>query len=167
MWIAWIATSRYNNDLSSKNIVLCAVYSVCQRSNVTSGFFVFNNACPSLTFSFQSPIEVYSFNRPVSLTSIKNNDSGPHTFLRGGFRTNPPRRQNCASLLSANQVIRALPPSKVPLKDIYPRGQSSTIKSWEHIRGDFWINVISPLCWLVVWLDLQMSRLQWQQGTWR
>lgn len=130
-------------------------------------FLVFNNACPSLTFSFQSPIEVYSFTRPVSLTSIKNNDSGPHTFLRGGFRTNSPRRQNCASLLSANQVIRALPPSKVPLKDVYPRGQSSTLKSWEHIRGDLWINFISSLCWLVVWLDLQMSRLQWRQGTWR
>eukprot|EP00066_Takifugu_rubripes_P009279 XP_003976079.1 PREDICTED: von Willebrand factor A domain-containing protein 8 isoform X1 [Takifugu rubripes] len=68
-----------------------------------------------------SPIEMYSFTRPVNLTSIKNNDSGPHTFLRGGFRTNSPRRQNCASLLSANQVIRALPPSKVPLKDVYPR----------------------------------------------
>lgn len=132
MWIAWIATSCYNNELSSKNIVLCTVYSVCQRSNQTS-FFVFNNACPSLTFPFQSPIEVYSFTRSVSLTSTKNNDSGPHTFLRGGFRTNSPRRQNCASLLSANQVIRALPPNKVPLKDVYPRGQSLTLKSWEHI----------------------------------
>lgn len=47
-------------------------------------------------------------------------------FLGGGFRTNVPRRQNCAGLLSANQVIRALPPSKVPLKEVYPKGQSFT-----------------------------------------
>lgn len=46
-------------------------------------------------------------------------------FVRGGFRTNVPRRQNCAGLLSANQVIRALPPSKVPLKEVYPKGRSS------------------------------------------
>lgn len=46
-------------------------------------------------------------------------------FLRGGLRSSTAKRENCASLLSANQVVRALPPNKVPLREIYPEGQSS------------------------------------------
>lgn len=77
-------------------------------------------------FTLQSPNEVYAFMRPVDLSAMKNVESGAHVFLRGGLRSSRPKRQNCVSLLSANQVVRALPPSKVPLKEIYPKGQSST-----------------------------------------
>ncbi|KAG7233752.1 hypothetical protein INR49_006611 [Caranx melampygus] len=68
-----------------------------------------------------SPNEVYSFKRPVDLSLMKSSDSGAHMFLRGGLRSSPAKQQNCVSLLSANQVVRALPPSKVPLKEVYPK----------------------------------------------
>ncbi|XP_076602199.1 von Willebrand factor A domain-containing protein 8 isoform X1 [Chaetodon auriga] len=68
-----------------------------------------------------SPNEVYSFKRPVDLSVMKSGESGAHMFLRGGLRSSPAKRDNCVSLLSANQVVRALPPSKVPLKEVYPK----------------------------------------------
>lgn len=68
-----------------------------------------------------SPNEVYSFKRPVDLTNMKSNDSGAHMFLRGGLRSSSAKRNNCVSLLSHNQVVRALPPNKVPLKEVYPK----------------------------------------------
>ncbi|KAM3607170.1 uncharacterized protein V6R79_002729 [Siganus canaliculatus] len=68
-----------------------------------------------------SPNEVYSFQRPVDLSEMKSGESGAHMFLRGGLRSGPPKRENCVSLLAANQIVRALPPSKVPLKEIFPK----------------------------------------------
>ncbi|XP_076011540.1 von Willebrand factor A domain-containing protein 8 isoform X2 [Genypterus blacodes] len=68
-----------------------------------------------------SPNEVYSFKRPVDLSQTSSGSSGAHMFLRGGARLGPVKRHNCVSLLSANQVVRALPPSKVPLKEVYPK----------------------------------------------
>lgn len=68
-----------------------------------------------------SPNEVYSFKRPVDLSNMKSSDSGAHMFLRGGLRTSSCKRNNCVSLLSHNQVVRALPPNKVPLKEVYPK----------------------------------------------
>ncbi|XP_068602140.1 von Willebrand factor A domain-containing protein 8 [Brachionichthys hirsutus] len=69
-----------------------------------------------------SPNEVYSFQRDVGLSVTGSGDGGPHASLRGALRSGTVKRHNCISLLSANQVIRALPPNKVPLKDIYPKG---------------------------------------------
>ncbi|XP_077393200.1 von Willebrand factor A domain-containing protein 8 isoform X1 [Festucalex cinctus] len=68
-----------------------------------------------------SPNEVYSFKRAVDLSEMKSGNGGAHMFLRGGLRTAAAKQNNCVSLLSANQVVRALPPSKVPLKEIYPK----------------------------------------------
>lgn len=78
-----------------------------------------------ISFLVQSPNEVYSFKRAVDLSAIKSGESGAHMFLRGGLRSSTPKRDNCVTLLSANQVVRALPPNKVPLKEVYPKGQSS------------------------------------------
>ncbi|KAG7501738.1 von Willebrand factor A domain-containing 8 [Solea senegalensis] len=68
-----------------------------------------------------SPNEVYSFKRPDDLAAMKSSDGGAHMFLRGGVRSSAPKQHNCVSLLSANQVVRALPPTKVPLKEVYPK----------------------------------------------
>ncbi|XP_031729156.1 von Willebrand factor A domain-containing protein 8 [Anarrhichthys ocellatus] len=65
--------------------------------------------------------EVYSFKRPVDLSVMKSAESGAHMFLRGGLRSSEAKRENCVSLLSANQVVRALPPNKVPLREVYPK----------------------------------------------
>lgn len=65
--------------------------------------------------------EVYSFTRPGDLSEMKSGDSGAYSFLRGGLRSNVPKRHNCVALLSAGQVVRALPPNKVPLKEVYPK----------------------------------------------
>uniref|UniRef100_A0A3Q2TY78 von Willebrand factor A domain-containing protein 8 n=1 Tax=Fundulus heteroclitus TaxID=8078 RepID=A0A3Q2TY78_FUNHE len=68
-----------------------------------------------------SPNEVYTFKRPVDLSAIKGGESGSHAFFRGALRSDTAKRENCVSLLSANQVVRAIPPTKVPLRDIYPK----------------------------------------------
>lgn len=68
-----------------------------------------------------SPNEVYSFKRPVNLSAIKSGDSGAHAFFRGGLRSATAKQENCVSLISVNQVVRALPPNKVPLKELYPK----------------------------------------------
>ncbi|KAM4558944.1 von Willebrand factor A domain-containing protein 8 [Odontesthes bonariensis] len=68
-----------------------------------------------------SPNEVYSFKRPVDLTAMKSSESGAHMFFKGGLQSSKAKRENCVSLLSANQVVRAIPPSKVPMKEIYPK----------------------------------------------
>uniref|UniRef100_A0AAV2K2C1 von Willebrand factor A domain-containing protein 8 n=1 Tax=Knipowitschia caucasica TaxID=637954 RepID=A0AAV2K2C1_KNICA len=69
-----------------------------------------------------SPNEVYSFNRLTDLSVLKSSgDGGGNTFFKGGLRSSSPKRNNCVSLLSHNQVVRALPPNKVPLKEIFPK----------------------------------------------
>uniref|UniRef100_A0A3P9LZX2 von Willebrand factor A domain-containing protein 8 n=1 Tax=Oryzias latipes TaxID=8090 RepID=A0A3P9LZX2_ORYLA len=68
-----------------------------------------------------SPNEVYSFRRPADLQSMKATESGAHLFFRSGLRSGTAKRENCVCLLSANQVVRAIPPNKVPLKEIYPK----------------------------------------------
>ncbi|RVE58198.1 hypothetical protein OJAV_G00206850 [Oryzias javanicus] len=68
-----------------------------------------------------SPNEVYSFRRPADLQTMKAAESGAHLFFRSGVRSSTAKRENCVCLLSANQVVRALPPNKVPLKEIYPK----------------------------------------------
>lgn len=78
-----------------------------------------------ISFLVQSPNEVYTFKRPVDLSEMMSGQSGAQTFFRSGLRSTTPKRDNCVSLLSANQVVRALPPNKVPLKEIYPKGQRS------------------------------------------
>lgn len=78
-----------------------------------------------LSVFLQSANEVYSFTRPGDLSEMKSGDGGAYSFLRGGLRSNVPKRHNCVELLSAGQVVRALPPNKVPLKEVYPKGQSS------------------------------------------
>ncbi|XP_055726318.1 von Willebrand factor A domain-containing protein 8 [Salvelinus fontinalis] len=67
-----------------------------------------------------SPNEVYSFKRDVDLSEMSGGDSGGQMFSRGGLKSSVAKRTNCVSLLSANQVVRALPPGQVPLKDIFP-----------------------------------------------
>uniref|UniRef100_A0A3Q4HWX0 von Willebrand factor A domain-containing protein 8 n=1 Tax=Neolamprologus brichardi TaxID=32507 RepID=A0A3Q4HWX0_NEOBR len=68
-----------------------------------------------------SPNEVYSFKRPVNLSAIKSGDSGAQAFFRGGLRSATAKQENCVSLIPVNQVVRALPPNKVPLKELYPK----------------------------------------------
>ncbi|XP_030642749.1 von Willebrand factor A domain-containing protein 8 [Chanos chanos] len=64
-----------------------------------------------------SPNEVYSFKRTSPLTEGR----GPDMFFGSSRRSGPAKRLNCVSLLGANQVIRALPPTQVPLADIFPK----------------------------------------------
>lgn len=73
----------------------------------------------------ESPNEVHSFKRPVNLSAIKSGDSGAQAFFRGGLRSATAKQENCVGLIPVNQVVRALPPNKVPLKELYPKGQSS------------------------------------------
>ncbi|XP_028846499.1 von Willebrand factor A domain-containing protein 8 [Denticeps clupeoides] len=63
-----------------------------------------------------SPNEVYTFKREARLTEGR----GPDMFFGATRRTGPAKRVNCVNLLAANQVVRALPPSEVPLAKIYP-----------------------------------------------
>uniref|UniRef100_A0A4W4EPU4 von Willebrand factor A domain-containing protein 8 n=1 Tax=Electrophorus electricus TaxID=8005 RepID=A0A4W4EPU4_ELEEL len=64
-----------------------------------------------------SPSEVYSFKRARSLTEGRGRD----LFFGSSHRSGPAKRVNCVTLVQANQVVRALPPTQVPLGDIYPK----------------------------------------------
>ncbi|KAJ3592119.1 hypothetical protein NHX12_007248, partial [Muraenolepis orangiensis] len=70
-----------------------------------------------------SPNEVYSFKRPVDMSDIKSEGAGNLRGGRGGGGpgAGPAKRANCVGLLSANQVVRAVPPTRVPLKEIFPK----------------------------------------------
>lgn len=48
-------------------------------------------------------------------------------FFGSSRRTGPAKRVNCISLVGANQVVRALPPTQVPLTDIYPKGERNKL----------------------------------------
>ncbi|XP_037542623.1 von Willebrand factor A domain-containing protein 8 [Nematolebias whitei] len=76
-----------------------------------------------------SPNEVYSFRRPVELSSMKSSQGGSQSFFRSGSQSGAVKRKNCVSLLSANQVVRAIPSTKVPLNDIYPKDVTPPITS--------------------------------------
>lgn len=119
----------------------------------------------------QSPNEVYTFKRPSDLSEAKSGDGGAYSFLRGGPRFSIPKRHNCVALLSAGQVVRALPPNKVPLKEVYPKGQSSQrVQSSKKHMG---LTFCSRVCffssaWILIYFVLllsQMSHLHWQQPT--
>lgn len=89
----------------------------------------------SIYFLPQSPNEVYTFKRPVDLSEKKGGEGGGHMFFRGGLRSSSAKQTNCVSLLAANQVVRAVPPYQVPLKDVYPKGQGSNRSQnqmWNH-----------------------------------
>ncbi|XP_076841646.1 von Willebrand factor A domain-containing protein 8 isoform X2 [Brachyhypopomus gauderio] len=64
-----------------------------------------------------SPYEVYSFKRAAPLTQGRD----PDMFFSSSRRSGPAKRANCVTLLQANQLVRALPPTQVPLEDIYPK----------------------------------------------
>ncbi|XP_059417513.1 von Willebrand factor A domain-containing protein 8 isoform X2 [Carassius carassius] len=87
----------------SPNRILCDTNTY---ANVILGF-------PDL----MSPNEVYSFKRSSPITEGR----GPDMFFGTSKRTGPAKRVNCVCLLGANQVVRALPPTQVPLTEIYPK----------------------------------------------
>ncbi|XP_041921214.1 von Willebrand factor A domain-containing protein 8 isoform X1 [Alosa sapidissima] len=64
-----------------------------------------------------SPNEVFTFKRETHLTEGRGGDM----FFGGNRRTGTAKRMNCATLLMANQVVRALQASQVPVADIYPK----------------------------------------------
>uniref|UniRef100_A0A671LQ04 ATPase dynein-related AAA domain-containing protein n=1 Tax=Sinocyclocheilus anshuiensis TaxID=1608454 RepID=A0A671LQ04_9TELE len=96
-------STALGQKIVSPNRILCDTNTY---ANVIVGF-------PDL----MSPNEVYSFTRSSPITEGR----GPDMFFGSSKRTGPAKRVNCLCLLSANQVVRALPPSQVPLTEIYPK----------------------------------------------
>uniref|UniRef100_A0A673I6E6 ATPase dynein-related AAA domain-containing protein n=1 Tax=Sinocyclocheilus rhinocerous TaxID=307959 RepID=A0A673I6E6_9TELE len=96
-------STALGQKIASPNRILCDTNTY---ANVIVGF-------PDL----MSPNEVYSFTRSSPITEGR----GPDMFFGSSKRTGPAKRVNCVCLLSANQVVRALPPSQIPLTEIYPK----------------------------------------------
>ncbi|XP_073701902.1 von Willebrand factor A domain-containing protein 8 [Garra rufa] len=96
-------STALGQKIVSPNRILCDTNTY---ANVIVGF-------PDL----MSPNEVYSFKRSSPITEGR----GPDMFFGSSKRTGPAKRVNCVCLLGANQVVRALPPTQVPLTDIYPK----------------------------------------------
>uniref|UniRef100_A0A672TB47 VWFA domain-containing protein n=1 Tax=Sinocyclocheilus grahami TaxID=75366 RepID=A0A672TB47_SINGR len=96
-------STALGQKIVSPNRILCDTNTY---ANVIVGF-------PDL----MSPNEVYSFTRSSPITEGR----GPDMFFGSSKQTGPAKRVNCVCLLSANQVVRALPPSQVPLTEIYPK----------------------------------------------
>ncbi len=109
----------------------------------------------------QSPNEVYSFMRSSPITEGR----GPDMFFGSSKQTGPAKRVNCVCLLSANQVVRALPPSQVPLTEIYPKGKTLT-HSYVHIYKCI-SKYNGALLMMVVLIYRQMSHLPWLLLTWK
>ncbi|XP_050974831.1 von Willebrand factor A domain-containing protein 8 isoform X2 [Labeo rohita] len=96
-------STALGQKIVSPNRILCDTNSY---ANVIVGF-------PDL----MSSNEVYSFKRSSPITEGR----GPDMFFGSSKRTGPAKRVNCVCLLCANQIVRALPPSQVPLTEIYPK----------------------------------------------
>ncbi|XDV30937.1 hypothetical protein PO909_033759, partial [Leuciscus waleckii] len=96
-------STALGQKIASPNRILCDTNTY---ANVILGF-------PDL----MSPNEVYSFKRSSPITEGR----GPDMFFGSNKRTGPPKRANCVCLLDANQVVRALPPTQVPLTEVYPK----------------------------------------------
>ncbi|XP_067265112.1 von Willebrand factor A domain-containing protein 8 isoform X1 [Chanodichthys erythropterus] len=96
-------STALGQKIVSPNRILCDTNTY---ANVIVGF-------PDL----MSPNEVYSFKRSSPITEGR----GPDMFFGSSKRTGPPKRVNCVCLLGANQVVRALPPTQVPLTEIFPK----------------------------------------------
>ncbi|XP_057192954.1 von Willebrand factor A domain-containing protein 8 isoform X2 [Triplophysa rosa] len=94
-------SSALGQKIISPNRIFCDTNTY---ANVIVGF-------PDL----MSPNEVYTFKRPSPITEGR----GPDMFFGSSKRTGPAKRLNCVCLLDANQVVRALPPTQVPLAEIY------------------------------------------------
>ncbi|KAG7331155.1 hypothetical protein KOW79_005124 [Hemibagrus wyckioides] len=87
-----------------------------------------NNTYANIVVGFPdllSPNEVYSFQRKSSITEGR----GPDMFFGSSRRTGPAKRANCISLVAANQIVRALPPTQVPLAEIYPKDVTPPLSS--------------------------------------
>lgn len=96
-------STALGQKIVSPNRILCDTNTY---ANVIVGF-------PDL----MSPNEVYSFKRSSPITEGR----GPDMFFGTNKRTGPAKRVNCVCLLDANQVVRALPPTQVPLTEVYPK----------------------------------------------
>ncbi|XP_056108158.1 von Willebrand factor A domain-containing protein 8 [Rhinichthys klamathensis goyatoka] len=96
-------STALGQKIASPNRILCDTNTY---ANVIVGF-------PDL----MSPNEVYSFKRSSPITEGR----GPDMFFGSNKRTGPAKRMNCVCLLDANQVVRALPPTQVPLTEVYPK----------------------------------------------
>ncbi|KAK2905316.1 hypothetical protein Q8A67_007115 [Cirrhinus molitorella] len=96
-------STALGQKIVSPNRILCDTNTY---ANVIVGF-------PDL----MSPNEVYSFKRSSPITEGR----GPDMFFGSSKRSGPAKRVNCVCLLGANQIVRALPPTQVPLTEIYPK----------------------------------------------
>ncbi|KAM4700318.1 von Willebrand factor A domain-containing protein 8 [Discoglossus pictus] len=67
-----------------------------------------------------SPSEVYSWRRGSALGS-HGTLPADQFFHPGRSKFGNVKQNNCVSLLAANQIVRILSPTEVPLKDIYPK----------------------------------------------
>lgn len=96
-------SAALGQKIVSPNRILCDTNTY---ANVIVGF-------PDL----MSPNELYSFRRSSPITESR----GPDMFFGSSKRTGPAKRVNCVCLLDANQVVRALPPTQVPIAEVYPK----------------------------------------------
>ncbi|KAJ1114524.1 hypothetical protein NDU88_002760 [Pleurodeles waltl] len=67
-----------------------------------------------------SPSEVYSWRRDFALGSRSMPSTDPFFYARRSG-AEVAKQSNCVTSLATNQVIRTLPPSDVPLKELYPK----------------------------------------------
>ncbi|KAI7808235.1 von Willebrand factor A domain-containing protein 8 [Triplophysa rosa] len=120
-------SSALGQKIISPNRIFCDTNTY---ANVIVGF-------PDL----MSPNEVYTFKRPSPITEGR----GPDMFFGSSKRTGPAKRLNCVCLLDANQVVRALPPTQVPLAEIYHKERESLLCLFQiTIQRDSGLDVSSP-----------------------
>lgn len=105
-----------NDQLTSENLSAALDQKIVSPNRL----FCDNTSYARVVVGFpdlMSPNEVYTFKRDIELTEGR----APDMFFGGSQRSGSPKRVNCATLLMANQLVRALPASQVPVVEIYPK----------------------------------------------
>ncbi|XP_077071835.1 von Willebrand factor A domain-containing protein 8 isoform X2 [Siphateles boraxobius] len=105
-----------NEQLSNENLSTALGQKIVSPNRILCDTNTYANVIVGFP-DLMSPNEVYSFKRSSPIMEGR----GPDMFFGSNKRTGPAKRVNCVCLLDANQVIRALPPTQVPLTEVYPK----------------------------------------------
>nr|XP_014349139.1 PREDICTED: von Willebrand factor A domain-containing protein 8 [Latimeria chalumnae] len=113
-----IPHSVSKDQLSSENLSAAVGQKIVSPNRILGDEYTYASIIVGFP-ELMSPNEVYSWKRESQLEGKRTTPTD--TLFYGGQRGDTVKQNNCITLLSANQVVRALPAGDVPLKELYPK----------------------------------------------